>query len=355
MRNRFSLYYLIITCQYISCKFLHFLSKDDTIAGMTYIAFVGLITALIALFMGLLVFLVEKKSTINTLVQFSFLGVFALGVTVFFAGDKSQDMRSVLALWKIGYIGILFTPTIIVHTVHLILGIASPLTKKLLTALYSVSISFTIALFSGFVLKDVSFSSWGYYDPNADTLGYFYILFLFLALAYAIGLCIRHYREISSTQKSQIFWLFLALMFGWLGAFFFYLPDFGITEYRWGTLFLAGYPALMWYAILRYQFFDISDAFLRVFRLLWSIFLWGVIFSVVLTIIFGWEMFWEIFTLKNIALYIFGWILWFLIYKSKFAHDFSNSKEKQVFSHIIEKFLSDTRPHDSIEDLESTL
>ncbi len=66
-------------------------------------------------------------------------------------------------------------------------------------------------------------------------------------------------------------------------------------------------------------------------------------------------MFWEIITLKNISLYIFGWILWFLIYKSKFAHDFSNSKEKQVLSRIIERFLSDTRPHDSIEELESTL
>jgi hypothetical protein len=56
-----------------------------------------------------------------------------------------------------------------------------------------------------------------------------------------------------------------------VGAFFFYLPDFGVTDYQWGTIFLAGYPGFMGYAILKYQFFDISNAFLRVFRLLGSI------------------------------------------------------------------------------------
>jgi signal transduction histidine kinase len=48
-------------------------------------------------------------------------------------------------------------------------------------------------------------------------------------------------------------------------------------------------------------------------------------------------------------------VLWFLLYKSKFAHDIANPKEKQKLIAMVGIFLADTHPYDTVESLEKTL
>ncbi len=193
--------------------------------------------------------------------------------------------QKALYWWKIGYVGVILTPLLYFHFITEYLKIER---KVLLCTAYGLAAFYLTIdlLYTDLFLSDLRFAFNQFYWGDwlkSKSLYYitFYIFFYWVLLPYSFVLLLKKYRRVKGNQKNQLKYFIVGSIVGWFGAECMFLPDFRLDFFHpLPNLFVAIYPAIMTYAIIRYRLMDITMAFTRT-----SIFLF--VYSLVLGIPFA--------------------------------------------------------------------
>ncbi|MBU4142523.1 GAF domain-containing protein, partial [Patescibacteria group bacterium] len=231
-----------------------------------------LVSSILFLFLGLFVFLKNKKSKINFTFFLVCLVTFWWQFSwVILFGINSESVASYLV--KIGYVGIIFIPITFYHFfVHLI-GKERPVYKFFVSALYIVGVLFVYALFfTDYFISGFYRYFWGFY-PKAGPLHLVYLAFLSVLVIVIFRLAFRSLqeaKEISSFKFYQIKYVLLALVF-YIFAASDFVVNYGVEFYPIGFLFILIFLVIFAYTIVRHRLMDIKAALRRSFVYLFSV------------------------------------------------------------------------------------
>ncbi len=173
--------------------------------------------------------------------------------------------------WQIAHIGIIFTPVVYYHFVYAFLKLKQRYAKLLLILAYTIGIAFTVINFlprHDLFLGDVRFSFnefYLHYWPIKKNILYlvFYIFFYWIFLTYSFALLILQFIHSKGVVRNQIKYFILASVIGWLGPHGVYSSVFGSPMYPFSNIFLAIYPFIITYAVIKYRLLDIRLAITR--------------------------------------------------------------------------------------------
>lgn len=223
-----------------------------------------LISSLIVLFFNFLVYLKNRKSSVNqafaTFGVFIFIWLFSFSLAYF-----SENLESKLFWFRAGYVGIIFIPVSFYAFIFHLLDRKKDAPIVYLN--YFVGTLFLcVHLFYRSLVVDLYDYSWGYY-PNTSTLFHYFFLTFFLTLFSVsnaiMGITIFVKRNVyPDIHLMRIKYAFLGSIVGSLASLDF-LGSYGINFPGIGFVFMLLYPLIFAYAILKYRFMEVSIAVTR--------------------------------------------------------------------------------------------
>ena len=215
------------------------------------------VVALLFLFLGVFVFLQDKRSIINTSYFFICISGFLWLLIDSFAISATNQMTAYF--WaKAVYVGIsLIPPSMYLFSVSWLNILKNK--KRQTILIYFIALVF-ISLFlltDNFVIG-VTRYSFGYFS-RLSTLSLIYLLFFFgVSCAFFWNLFQGYQKETSSIKKTHIKRILIAFAIGFsIGATEF-LPTYGIAFYPIGFIAVLVLVSAIAYAIIRYKFLDIE-------------------------------------------------------------------------------------------------
>ena len=232
---------------------------------MNLFAFTSLISFITSIFIALLFFFkVKKKDICNNFGWTCIAGAIWLFGAYKFSATQSEEIAR---FWiKIAHVGIILTPT---FYFHFIFNITKNSNKTLTRLIYLSSVLFIsyVLFYHGFYTVEYSFNQFYFFRwdiTKNPTPILFYISFYGIFLFYAFLLLIKSYLASTGIQRNQIKYFIIASMFAWLGpeGMFLYIV-FGIPIYPYSNIFIAVYPIILAYAILKYRLMDMTVAITR--------------------------------------------------------------------------------------------
>jgi len=210
------------------------------------------------------------------------LSVTLWGVGGFFAGI-SRSPESALFWWRIAHLGVVTIPIFLFHATVLFCNIKRYL---LLTLVYLQGIIFIILIptnmfFSGIHLIFSQF----YFPLRGSSYNLFLLLWILIVIKAQYEL-FAQYRKVLGVRRTQISYLFTALIIGFLGGITNFLPAYMPTVYPFGNLSIPLYGIIVTYAILRYRLLDISIIITRT-----GIFIavYSIVLGIPFVLAFGWQ------------------------------------------------------------------
>ncbi len=215
----------------------------------------GILIAVSSFSFGIFV-LVKGYSNRSNIVWsiFSFsVGIWGAGA--YFIGiAKSQE--EALLMWKLAHIGIIFIPVFFLHYVDLFLKKYNY--TKIVTVYLLGFLFLFLDLFTDFFIKNVRFvfNSFYYDSPPTPIYVVFVILWL-IGIIYPHCVLLKALYKEEGIRKQRIKLFFIATIIGFLGGLTSFLPVFGIDIYPYLNFTVPLYPAIMSYAITRYQLLNI--------------------------------------------------------------------------------------------------
>ena len=226
---------------------------------ITIYNFPPLISSILFLILGFLVFIKNKKSKINKKFliicfvtfwwQFSWFILFSL---------KDEVLAGYLV--KIGYVGIIFIPITFFHYFVSFLESVKKIDKYILRFSYILGGVFTIILFSSdFFISGFYQYFWGFY-PKAGIIHPIYLLFLSILATriFYISLVDLKLRRITLSYKYyQTKFVLWALGFYVLSAVDF-VVNYGYEIYPFGFLFIIIFLGIIAYTIVTHRLMDIK-------------------------------------------------------------------------------------------------
>jgi signal transduction histidine kinase len=226
------------------------------IDSYTVFNFSTLATAVLSLFLGVFVFLNNRRSKLNILWGLVSLetAVWSYGLYKVISANSESE-----AIWwnKILYLGAIFIPVLYFHFIAVLIGLSQKNKFKILF-FYLISFSF---LFLNFTSKNfikgappvVGFKHW-------MSGGYFYypfVAFFVLVVSFSFLLALVNLKNLSSFKKYQLKLVLFAGFIGFIGGATTFLPQlFGF--YPFGNFFVCFYVIFIAYAITRYRLMGIK-------------------------------------------------------------------------------------------------
>lgn len=222
--------------------------------------FPPLISSILFLLMGWLVFKKNKKAKINIFFlliclvtfwwQFSWSILFSI-----------SDITLISILVRMGHIGIIFIPILFYHFFLIYFGKNKQLKEKIiLFILYTLGLFFIFLLFFGnLFINGYNSFLWGNY-PKAGIL---HPVFLFVIFSLAIRIIfltlkeLKYWRKLSPIRYGQIKYVLFALFF-YIFSSLDFLINYGIDFYPIGFLFILGFLGIFAYTIIAYRLMDIK-------------------------------------------------------------------------------------------------
>ena len=222
------------------------------------------ITSVLFLFMGLFVYLKNKKQLINQVYLLFCLSVF-LWLFPFSLMYWSRNIITAYHYAKIGFIGVLTIPICMFYFVAVFLNKDKQYEKmlKILTILTipcAIINFFTPVFYSG-----IKICFWGYY-PIAGKL-YFIILLQFLVLfCYAILLLLKnvHNPNFSAIKQQQTKYILVAFCITSFGGVD-YITKYPLELYPFGYILILLFIVIMAMSIIKYNLMDIKLAVTKTF------------------------------------------------------------------------------------------
>ncbi|MFA7114716.1 MAG: ATP-binding protein [Candidatus Omnitrophota bacterium] len=203
-----------------------------------------------------------------------------------FKFSLTDNYNNAFFWWQIAYIGIIGTPVFFYHFVLQLLRFNQ---KKVLFLVYCIGAFsvFSVFFLPQFFLGNIiyKFGQFYYQDwtKSYSLLWlFFYITLYWILLIYTFVLLIVKYKSSRGNFRQQIKYIILASVIGWLGPHGAFLPVLGINIYPYSNFFIAFWPSLIAYAIVKHRLMDI-----RVFISKAIAFSFGYIFFVAVPFVFA--------------------------------------------------------------------
>lgn len=215
-----------------------------------------LVSAILFLILGVLVYLKNKKSIVNA----TFLLVCAMTFLWQFSwfllfSTENESVSKILV--KIGWVGIVFIPVTFYHFFVSFLGIKKLGEKIVLYFSYTIAFVFVgFLLLSNIFINGYSKSFWGHY-PRAGFLHPFFLLFLTLLtlrIIYLLYMEMKH--ETKGARFYQLKFVFWALIFYVLSSIDF-VVNYGANFYPFGFIFIIIFLGIFSYTIIAHRLMDV--------------------------------------------------------------------------------------------------
>jgi len=215
------------------------------------------ITSIFVVSFGLLVFFKNPTNKLNRLFCLSSLSVslWSFGYGLLYYTDNAEHA---LFYARLGYIGVVFMPTLFCHFVMEFLRSEN---KPFLYISYSLSTIFLIVSRYKIFLDGCYLYFWGYY-PKAGPLYSIFIVFFYGCFSTCIFYLFKFYQDLRKTNKNilmqnQVKYVFLAFFVASMSISD-YLPNYHIEIYPFAYLCAAGWLAIMAYVTFKYRLMDIN-------------------------------------------------------------------------------------------------
>ncbi len=216
-------------------------------------SFLPFISAAFVLFLGIFVFLKNKKSKLNLIFFLLSVSVTVWLFSTFMMFISKTDSQAIF--WdRTVYLGVIFIPILMYH-----FGLAFSKTRnpKILYLGYSLAVIFVVLSRTNYFVSGLFEYRWGVHS-QAQIFHHIFLIYFSIYLFLFYSNLYRYYRNtkisIEHNQAKYIFIAFLILLFGVIG----YLPAYGIGVYPFAYLSGAVFVAIFAYAILKYRLMDIQ-------------------------------------------------------------------------------------------------
>ncbi|VAX29370.1 hypothetical protein MNBD_NITROSPIRAE02-321 [hydrothermal vent metagenome] len=230
-----------------------------------FVSILYLIASITVISHGVMVYLNNRKSRINTSL---FLFCLASFFWLFFAflATLSDSYDTALLFFRICYVGIVFIPSTFYHFAHEFVGRAS---GRRVAARYLISTLFAFTVLgTQYMIKGLFLYPWGFYPAASRPLHIIFMLFFLLTLFSALNLIYKEMKKknVPSIQKTKLKYIFAGLLVASLASVDF-LGNYDIAVVPLGFIFMSLFTFILTYATLRHQLLDIRVAFARLFLL----------------------------------------------------------------------------------------
>lgn len=216
----------------------------------------GIVTGVTSLLLSLIVFGHNYKNLLSRLWAFFSFLIAIWGFSVFQIA-KATSPESSIFWWRIAHFGVILIPIISTHFIFIFLEM-----RKVwwLRSIYAIGIIFFISNATPYFISNTRyvFNSF-YYDSPPTALYLFFVIYFFISFVFAISLLYASYcKTKDKAKKNQIFYFLIATTVGFFGGSSNFLPVFGIDIYPILNFTVPLYPAILLFAIFKYQFLNIK-------------------------------------------------------------------------------------------------
>ena len=218
----------------------------------------SLITAIISLSLGILVYLKNTKSAINRswfILSLS-VSIWSFGI---FALHNSPDEAHALFWIRFMYGGAIFIPSSFLHLIFCTSGVnLYSRNKKTIIIAYTISLIFLLLNFTPLFVKGVRARLDFKYFTDPGMFFPVYGLFYLSNLTYAFYKLITEFPRVSAVKRNQLKYILAAAIVGFGGGLSTFLPLFNIKIFPFGYYITPFYSVIVSYAIVKHQLMDIS-------------------------------------------------------------------------------------------------
>ena len=216
-----------------------------------------LLGSLLAISIGIFVYLKNRKSEINVAFALFSLSLF-LWLFSYAVAYSVEDHKIALFWCRLACTAVIFTAPTFYHLAVCYLKIKNE--KKFVYLSYLIMIIFAFLFRTEYFLRSELYKYfWGFYS-KAGPLHPVYLLIFVLVCGRSFILiwnAYRQRREISPLESLRLKYIFIAYFIAVL-AFIDYIPKYGFEIYPFGWIFSVFFAIITSYAILRHQLLDIE-------------------------------------------------------------------------------------------------
>jgi len=229
--------------------------KWDIISKMLFFAITGLINALSSTFVGLLVYLKNRKETLNKVFGLMCLSIAVWGFS-YFVWQMSTTKESALFWVRGAMMGAIFIPVTYLHFVLVFLELHR--SKKLFLIL-SYTLPFILALlnFTPLIVKNVAPELFFPYWPKPGMFFHLFILMFHGYVIYGCYLLLKSFWKTRGLVHAQIRYILATSIIGFLSGTTNHFLWYGIPVPPYWNILVALFPIIITYAILKYYLFEI--------------------------------------------------------------------------------------------------
>ena len=235
-----------------------------------------LFSAVLVLFLAIMVFFQNRRSFINILFAlFSFFISFWLFGTFMMFISKTAELQ---IFWdRFIYLNVIFLPMLLYQFGATFAKVK--LKKRTLILGYLATAFFLVISRTNYFISDLFIYKWGVHT-KAQFFHHIFLIFFFIFIVRGL-LYLREYSKKAEKKEDRIrakysFYAFAFLMIGSLG----YLPAYGIGIYPFGYLMGTIFVLILTYNITRYQLFNLKAVAAEFFILLLTLFFLFQIFTI---------------------------------------------------------------------------
>ncbi len=221
----------------------------------------GIINAFFSLVFGLFVFFKNKNKDTNR--TFFSLCLSVTFWSIFYvAWLWSKDSNQALFYSRALMIGAIFIPITYLHFLFTITEKVKE-NRIILKAGYYFFSFFLLFVFTPYFVESVTPKLGFLFWPNPGILYHPFIIVWAFYMFYSVYFLVKEIKFFSGTKKTQLFYILIGTVIGYLGGATNYLLWYDIPISPVGNWTLSVYLAVVFYAILKYRFLDIRVALSR--------------------------------------------------------------------------------------------
>ena len=240
---------------------------------MMYFTLSCLLTAVIALVLGLFVYLKNRKQFTNKIWCLLSASIFVWEFAYFML-LLSADKGKALFCTRVLYFGATLIPVFFLDFIHSFLGLRER-RKKLIKCVYLIGAVILSLNLTPYFIKDIVPKLSFRYYPQPGIIYHLFLVTFCLCVVYSIYTMLEKYKELSVYKRNQLRYILLASIVGFGGGATNYPLVYNIPVFPFGHYLVFLYPIIITYAIITTRLMNVTVAVTKtaIFTTIYSIFL----------------------------------------------------------------------------------
>lgn len=222
---------------------------------MTFFASAALINAISSGILGYVVFTHNKKGAVNRAFFYYSIAITFWSGSYFLWQISKTDISAIF--WcKALMMGAIMIPVLYTRFVYRLIN--KPEHKILMYLFFAVSIVFLFLNLGNFLVDGMKARSGFDLWPTAGPAFIYYLMVWFSIVVYSVYLLFVEYFRATNHKKTQLFYVLIGTIIGYLGGATNYPLWLDIKILPWGNILITFYTMVMAYSILKYKLLDIK-------------------------------------------------------------------------------------------------